>query len=210
MTPLDRLLGAVKTLHESDPTLSGFAPWPGDLASPTGAPVTCPVAQTLPRMKLPGTRRTAPVIRALRTAAPHMEWRRTYTEAEVGSRFLDTYGYVELFGPNGHYRSQELRGYLGFWGPDLTYDWHAHEAEELYFTLSGRAVFSAGGGGNAMMSPETARQHASFQPHLMITLDKPYLAYALWRGPGIAGLPAMIEANAAATIASAETPPGAL
>lgn len=191
MSTVARLLAAVKTLHESHEALMRFAPWPDDLSPQQVMPIPCPAAQSLGQRSLPGSRFTAPVIRALRRAAPDLEWRRTYTEEEVGARFLDTYGYVELFGPAGHFRSQKLRGYLGYWGPDLTYDWHAHEAEELYFTLSGRAVFSAHGAPNIMMRTGEARLHTSNQPHLMITLDRPYLAYAVWRGAGMDGLPMM-------------------
>ncbi|MEO0484791.1 MAG: dimethylsulfonioproprionate lyase family protein [Pseudomonadota bacterium] len=191
MSPIARLLAAVRTLHESQPALMRFAPWPDDLTEQQVTPLPCPAGQSLGQRALPGSRWTAPVIRALRRAAPDMEWRRTYTEQEVGARFLDTYGYVELFGPRGHFLSRKLRGYLGYWGPDLTYDWHAHEAEELYFTLSGSAVFSAHGSPNAVMKVGDARLHSSNQPHLMITLDRPYLAYAVWRGDGIEGLPMM-------------------
>ncbi|MEM9438426.1 MAG: dimethylsulfonioproprionate lyase family protein [Pseudomonadota bacterium] len=192
MSNVARLLAAVKTLHESHSALARFAPWPDDLSEQQVMPIPCPAAQSLGQRALPGSRWTAPVIRALRRAAPEMEWRQTYTEEEVGPRFLETYGYIELFGPTGHFHSRQLRGYIGYWGPDLTYDWHAHEAEEVYFTLSGAAVFSAHGAPNKMMRVGDARLHTSHQPHLMITLDRPYLAYALWRGEGMEGLPMMM------------------
>ncbi|MEL6958004.1 MAG: dimethylsulfonioproprionate lyase family protein [Pseudomonadota bacterium] len=194
MSNVVRLLSAVQKLHEATPELSRYAPWPDDLSDQQIMPVPCPAGQSLGVQSLPGTRQTAPVIKALRCAAPEMEWRQTYSEAEVGARFLETYGYVELFGPNGHFRSSKLRGYIGYWGPDLTYDWHAHEAEELYFTLSGKAVFSAHGAPNVMMSVGTARAHETNQPHLMITLDRPFLAYVLWRGAGLDGRPRMSAA----------------
>ena len=154
-------------------------------------PEPCPASTTLGVRSLRGTRATAPVIKALRAAAPLLHWKQTYTEEEVGRDFLDTYGYIELFGPSGHFQSNKLRGYIGFWGPGLTYDWHDHEAEELYFTLAGSAVFCARGASNMMMRPGQGRAHKSHQPHLMVTLDQPYLAYALWRGAGMEGLPKM-------------------
>ena len=193
MSAVTRLLSAVRRLHEATPDLRDYAPWPDDLSSRQILPETCAASETLGVRSLRGTRSTAPVIRALRRAAPELHWKQTYAEAEVGQRFLDTYGYVELFGPEGHFRSAKLRGYIGFWGPDLTYDWHEHEAEELYFTLAGRAVFAARGAPNAMMRPGHARTHLTRQPHLMITLDQPYLAYAVWRGAGLDGLPRMVS-----------------
>ncbi|MEM6305701.1 MAG: dimethylsulfonioproprionate lyase family protein [Pseudomonadota bacterium] len=191
MNRVSRLLAAVKRLHEATPALMRYAPWPDDLSPQQVMPQGCPAAATLDSRSIPGTRATAPVIRALRAAANDLEWRQTYTVEEVGQRFLDTYGYVELFGPAGHFRSAKLRGYLAYWGPDLTYDWHAHEAEELYFTLGGRGVFSAHGAPNVMLRPGETREHSTLQPHMMITLDQCYVAYALWRGAGIEGLPRM-------------------
>lgn len=192
MSAIDHLLTAVQRLHQAAPALAAYGPWPDDLVRQSVPEQACAAAQTLGVRALRGTRQTAPVIKALRAAAPDLHWRQTYSEAEVGRRFLDTYGYVELFGPTGHFRSTKLRGYLAFWGPDLTYDWHAHEAEELYFTLAGRAVFCADGAPNVVLRPGEARSHASEQRHLMVTLDHPYLAYAVWRGPGLEGLPRMV------------------
>ncbi|WP_147124260.1 dimethylsulfonioproprionate lyase family protein [Shimia ponticola] len=192
MSRVQRLLDAVRKLHEATPELMAYAPWPDDLSAQQVMPHPCPVAQTMGDRKLPGSRSTRPVIQALRAATPDLEWRQTYSEAEVGAEFLQTYGYVELFGPGGHFRSRKLRGYIGFWGPGLTYDWHAHEAEELYFTLSGNAVFCAHGAPNVMLRTGQARAHHSNQPHLMVTLDRPYLAYAVWRGAGMEGLPKMV------------------
>ena len=192
MSAIAALLSAVRALHERTPELASYAPWPSDLSPFEVRPHLVEAAQNLGVQSLRGTRCTARVIKALRRAAPELEWRQTYTKEEVGERFLQTYGYVELFGPTGHYRSNQLRGYLGFWGPDLTYDWHAHEAEELYFTLAGQAVFAARGASNVSLKPGQARSHAANQPHMMITLDQPYLCYVLWRGAGLDGLPRMI------------------
>ncbi len=194
MTPLHALLRTIQRLHTNTPALHGFTPWPEDLTPTKLGPAPCAAAATVTNAAMPGTRATSPVIRALRRAAPNLHWKQTYSEAEVGARFLATYGYVELFGPNGHFHSAEVRGYVGYWGPDLIYDWHAHEAEELYFTLSGRAMFCARGASNALLRPGEARQHLTEQPHFMATLDRPYLAYAVWRGAGIDGLPRMIAA----------------
>lgn len=145
-------------------------------------------------MALADTDQTRPVIEALRAAAPDLQWKQTYTEDEVGAHFLQSYGYVELFGPSGHFRSTQLRGYLGYWGPGLTYDWHSHQAEELYFALAGRSAFAAKGAANVYVKPGEARQHESHQPHLMMTLDQPYLTYAIWRGEGMADKAALIKA----------------
>lgn len=192
MSEAARLLKAVQRLHEATPALAGYAAWPDDLSPQSVMPNPVAASQTLGVRSLRGTRSTAPVIRALRRAAHELHWKQTYSEAEVGAQFLETYGYVELFGPTGHFRSARLRGYIGYWGPDLVYDWHDHEAEELYFTLAGRAVFAAKGAENVVLKPGESRAHTANQPHMMMTLDQPYLTYALWRGDGMEGLPRMI------------------
>lgn len=195
MSAVGNLLAAVRQLHESTPALQAYAPWPDDLSFQQVMAEPCPAAGTLGVRSLRGTRATSRVIKSLRAAAPQLHWKQTYTEEEVGREFLDDYGYVELFGPGGHFLSNKLRGYIGFWGPCLTYDWHDHEAEELYFTLAGNAVFCAKGSPNLMLKPGQARSHASHQPHLMVTLDQPFLAYVVWRGAGFDGLPRMIAST---------------
>ncbi|MGR3493017.1 MAG: dimethylsulfonioproprionate lyase family protein [Shimia sp.] len=159
MSAIDRLLATVRTLHHTTPELSAFAPWPTDLGPQSVRPGRHKARGVLASGGLRATRQTAPVLRALRTAAPVLEWRQTYSEAEVGAKFLKSYGHVELFGPEGHDHSALLRGYLGYWGPGLTHDWHVHEAEEVYFTLAGSAVFSARGAPNVILRPGQARLH---------------------------------------------------
>ena len=39
----------------------------------------------------------------------------------------------------------------------------------------------------------TARVHASHQPHLMVALDQPVLAYVVWRGARFDGLTRMLR-----------------
>ncbi|MEM1236961.1 MAG: dimethylsulfonioproprionate lyase family protein [Pseudomonadota bacterium] len=194
MSAIGKLLMTIRRLHEATPMLHDYAPWPDDLSEQQVIAAQVPASNTLGVRSLRGTRSTAPAIKALRAAAPLLHWKQTYSEEEVGREFLDTYGYVELFGPGGHFQSNKLRGYLGFWGPGLTYDWHDHEAEELYFTLAGSAVFSAKGASNLMLRPGQGRAHSSHQPHLMITLDQPFLSYVVWRGAGMDGLPKMLRA----------------
>ncbi|MEM6277739.1 MAG: dimethylsulfonioproprionate lyase family protein [Pseudomonadota bacterium] len=191
MSAIGTLLGAVRQLHQATPSLNGFAPWPDDLSDRQVLPEAVPATTTLGVRSLRGTRDTARVIKALLAAAPHLHWKQSYSEEGVGRDFLDAYGYVELFGPGGHFHSTTLRGYIGYWGPGLTYDWHDHEAEELYFTLAGSASFCAKGMPSQVLRPGQARAHASNEPHLMATMGQPFLTYALWRGAGMAGLPRM-------------------
>jgi mannose-6-phosphate isomerase-like protein (cupin superfamily) len=97
-----------------------------------------------------------------------MHWKRTYTEEEVGHDFRSRYGYYELFGPTGHFKSTQLRGFVAFWGNELTYDWHSHEAEEIYLILGGSALFRTKNG-ERLVTPNETIMHHSRQSHSMIT-----------------------------------------
>ena len=194
MNAVDRLLQKMQKLHLSTPALQAYAPWPTDLTPLSQKPKPCPVARKIKHLPARKNRATSKIFPALQEAAPHLRWKQTYTEAEVGQNFLQNYGYIELFGPDGHFHSQQARGYIGIWGADLTYDWHNHEAEELYFALAGEAVFCADGSSNKVLRPGDDRIHSSNQRHMMVTLDKAFIAYALWKGDGMDGLPRMVSA----------------
>lgn len=194
MSRVQTLLDAVRGLHVATPRLQLFAPWPDALHDRGLEPASCPAPDVLSSCLA----HTAPdfqrVIKALLDAMPDLQWRQTYAEHEVGADFLRSYGYVELFGPNGQFHCPDLRGYLGFWGPRLTYDWHSHPAEEVYFSLAGTARFEADGLPDAEVGVGASRHHASNQQHRMMTLDRPYLTYALWLGDRLAENARMVAA----------------
>mgnify|MGYP000211460411 FL=1 len=183
---LDHLMRAATNLVRITPTLSRFAPWD------TGprrdlAPASLPTVSALVAWDgghIPATR---PLHDAVRAACPLAHWRQTYSVEEVGQRFLDTYGWFELAGPTGHFVADGLRAYIGFWGPDLVYPMHAHEAEEIYFILSGRARFISEGLPDAMLHPGESRLHHRYQRHAMKTEGDPVLTLVLWRGTGLEG-----------------------
>ena len=187
---LGRVLEAARQLHAAHPDLSAFAPWPDDL-SPANLPAApIPATPLVARFPLPGTPLTDPLVRAIRETAHQASWLQTYTEAEVGADFLNRYGYYELFGPSGHFRTTRLRGYVAYWGAQLNYDWHSHQAEELYLALAGQAVFKVEGDTRRVGAGET-RAHASWQSHAMDTTDQPILSFVLWRGAGMDDVPRM-------------------
>lgn len=177
---LTPLLHEIQQIHENTPDLTGFGPWPSDLTYAHRAPVSAPVVALLPGR-----------LTTLAAAAPYLEWRRTYRADEVGDDFLNRYGYVELFGPQGHFHSTQLRGYIAYWDRRLDYGWHHHEAEELYFGLEGTPEFLSQSKPSVTLHPGQTRHHAPWEVHSMKTHDTGFLCYALWRGPGLAGLPEM-------------------
>lgn len=187
---LDAVLEAARQLHATHPDLNGFAPWPDDLTSSGLQPRAIPATDLVANLPLPGTEQTDALVQAVKAATDLASWKRTYTEEEVGADFRNRYGYYELFGPTGHFHSTQLRGYIGFWGEGLSYDWHSHEAEELYLNIAGEATFYSDEDQTIVPAGET-RAHTSWQSHAMVTNDQPILTFVLWRGAGMADLPKM-------------------
>lgn len=181
------LLDAVQSLHASTPAMAEFGAWPTDLRHADFPPRHIPATDLVAGFGAGGL----PIGTAIAQAAPHASWKRTYTEAEVGADFRARYGYFELFGPSGHFHSDQLRCYVGYWGGGLHYDWHNHEAEELYFCVGGSGKFHAEGEDDKTLRPGEAKFHRSMQRHAMTTGDEPFLCLAFWRGAGMAGLPRM-------------------
>jgi mannose-6-phosphate isomerase-like protein (cupin superfamily) len=188
-TALDTALAAARACHEDIPELSAFVDWPADLrASPRPArhlPAGDQLQGAEPSI---GTRRLRD---ALIDIAPFVEWRHTYTEAEVGAHFLDHYGWFELAGHTGHFHSETARITVAFWGPGLYYGWHHHRAEELYLVVAGHAMFETPGTALHELGPGQTQFHASNEPHSMTTTDSAILTLVLWRGEGLADDPAM-------------------
>ena len=189
--PFDTALATARALHAQVPELRNFASWPTDLTSAGLAPRSIPATDLVADLVAPTLPLCRPLLDATRALAAHAHWKRTYTEAEVGADFRARYGYFELFGPAGHFHSASLRGYLGFWGAGLHYDWHHHQAEEIYFILAGSAEFHAENQPPVTIGPGQIRQHTAHQPHAMTTHDNPVLTFVLWRGTGLSGLPEM-------------------
>ncbi len=187
---LEDVLKAARQLHQVHPDLSAFGAWPTDLSATVSEPNDIPATDLVRGFDRPGTALTQQLTNAIKATTHLARWKQTYTEQEVGADFLNRYGYYELFGPTGHFHSTQLRGYIAYWGAGLTYDWHSHQAEEIYLTLAGGAVFRVEGN-EAVVGPDETRLHSSWQSHAMTTEDQPILTFVLWRGEGLDDLPRM-------------------
>ncbi|MEO1026320.1 MAG: dimethylsulfonioproprionate lyase family protein, partial [Pseudomonadota bacterium] len=137
----DALLASIAVLFEQRAELSAFATFPDQVVWSGLAANLVPAAGQVAAWPSGDDCPEADVHQAVQAVASSAEWRQSYTETEVGKRFLETYGYFELYGPSGHFQCENARGFIAYWGPGLTYDWHDHLAEELYFVLSGAALF---------------------------------------------------------------------
>lgn len=186
-----RVLEAARQLHAATPALTGFAPWPDDLRWAGQAPHAVPAAALMQADPGDACDATRPLQRALVALAPHIEWRLTYDEDEVGADFLRRFGWFELAGPDGHFRTDQLRMTVGYWGAGLYYPWHQHAPEELYTVVSGSALFELEGADALTLGPGDTRLHPGNRPHALTTTDAPILTFVLWRGAGLADDPRM-------------------
>jgi hypothetical protein len=137
---------------------------------------------------------TAELCELLSEAARDLEWRQTYTQADVASgaidaAFLDRYGWCEVIGPRAASRSDRMACGFLLLGPDTHYPSHRHDAEEIYVPLSGTAAWWQGRGDRGdgtgewrQRPPGSMIHYASCEPHAMRTHADPLLALYVWRG----------------------------
>jgi len=180
------LLNAAKDVYSSSSALKEFAPWPTDLSYEDKPVVLVPAVRQIKHWS-----DAHPLHKATQQVADYGNWKQSYTEDEVGFGFLQDYGYLELYGPDGHFKTDAGRAYLGYWGRGLYYPWHRHEAEEIYSVVSGSGYFESQGQEAALLGSGETRMHCSNQPHALTMTDGPILTFVLWRGIGMEGLPLM-------------------
>jgi mannose-6-phosphate isomerase-like protein (cupin superfamily) len=181
------LLKQSRAVYETCAALRTFHSWPTDLHFVDQAPVPVPAIRQMALWTAENEFHAA-----IQAILPFGNWQQTYLETDVGYGFLQDYGYIELYGPTGHFHSSSHRAYLGYWGRGLYYPWHKHEAEEMYCVISGAAYFEAEGEPPVELGPGGIRFHKSWQPHAMTCRRRPVLALILWRGSGLDGRAQMI------------------
>jgi hypothetical protein len=142
-------------------------------------PQVQPVVQYLPAALARPDSHTAPVCESLTALQGLLHWRQNASYSD--EHFLRGYGYCELLGPGGHWRSDRLALGLLLLGPQLTYPEHAHPATEVYVVLSGRAQWRQADRVWRTRPPASVIEHASMEPHAMCTGAEALLAAYLWR-----------------------------
>lgn len=127
---------------------------------------------------------TQSLLDAVRSATPHVCWRRSYTEKDAGidAFYLSNYGWFNLIAPSGPFVSDTLRLSVGYWEKGLFYPRHWHEPEEIYLTIAGSATFLSDGRDPIDAGAGATICHYSNQPHAADFSNAPLLAAAFWRG----------------------------
>ena len=155
--------------------------WPRDLIARPLAAHSLPVVSALEGLKRFAAPETRMLVEAIAALAGDLDWRQTYTSADFGQRFLDSYGWSEWIGERGAFLSDAIACGVLLLGPDTEYPAHSHEAEELYLPLAGHAFWRSGQSNWRLRSPGTWIHHPSWTTHAMRTADEPLLAAYVWR-----------------------------
>jgi hypothetical protein len=113
-------------------------------------------------------------------------WGQTYTPTDFGQRFIENYGWLEVFGTRGHFFNDTVAGGFLILGPDILYPDHHHIAEEIYIPLIGGAEWRMDDTPFRQREAGEVIYHASGVNHAMRTGDVPLLALYLWRGGPLA------------------------
>lgn len=92
------------------------------------------------------------------------------------------FAFVRIAGPAGIHKTDELSFGLFLQAPGCFYASHRHEAEELYFTLSGEAQWQKDEAEFASVPPGRLIHHLPWQPHATRTEETPILAMWSWTG----------------------------
>jgi hypothetical protein len=127
-----------------------------------------------------------PLIMLVAAHREALSWGQTYTADDFGERFLDNYGWVELFGKRGHFANDNVAAGLLVLGPDVLYPDHRHVAEELYVPLTGGTQWRKGEGGFVERAAGEVIHHPSNVSHAMRTGAEPLIALYLWCGGPLA------------------------
>ena len=162
-----------------------LADWPVAKERRPVVPSGLPVLRWLPEAKADAPAFSVELVNDLCRAAPSMAWRQTYTVAEVGTDFLENYGWTEIVGLSGPLASERIACGFLLLGPKTHYPRHRHEAEEIYIPLAGTALWQQGDGQWQERPPGTVVHHASDEPHAMRTGTRALLALYLWRSTNL-------------------------
>jgi len=147
---------------------------------------------------LPSNGPHADVIAALKGAVSDLPWRQSYGVKDgFPQAWLDAYGWVNFYAPDGVFQTNDIRISLGYWGPWVDYPLHAHAAVEDYLVLSGTATFVVEGRSDISAAPGDLVHVPSWAPHAFRHNQNGLLVAAFWRGAGLGTKSKLLERGSA-------------
>jgi Dimethlysulfonioproprionate lyase len=155
--------------------------WPRALIARPVVARSLPVLRALHGLSNHAAPDTRALVDAIAALADELDWRQTYSPTDFGQRFLDNYGWNEWIGGRGAFVSERVACGVLLLGPDTEYPAHAHEAEELYLPLAGRAYWRSGKSEWRLRTPGESIHHPRWTAHAMRTAREPLLSAYVWR-----------------------------
>ncbi len=177
----DEVINEIHNLWVNNLELSNFVKWPKDLCLSKIKSNKVEVTNKLSKWKRKDHSSTSKIHNLISTLSPYVNWEKGYDEKEVGKKFLKKYGFFELIGPTGHFLTSKMGLYVNFLDSDTCYPWHNHEAEELYFVISGEAKFESKNEKSEILKSTNTRFHKSYQPHSITTTNEKILTFVIWK-----------------------------
>jgi quercetin dioxygenase-like cupin family protein len=177
---LERIHALLESLRA--PRLDPFlAEWPTEAPSRGVTPRSLPVLRYESVFASTAPPWARGVTEELLRLTPSLQWGQSYPASEVGTQFLENYGWTEIAGLHGPIPSEHVAVGFLMLGPATLYPRHRHEAEEIYVPVSGTAAWQGGDGIWRNEPPGALVVHERNEPHAMQTSSEPLLALYLWR-----------------------------
>ena len=175
----------VKFCNSRDDILEFCGPIPKRLKYISNPPQRQPVQELVNKICTTKFPKTKTVLDDIIRANYELRWNTTYSENEVGTDFIKRYGWFDLIGPNGPFLINHTRIMIGYWGANLDYQMHWHEAEEAYVPLAGSALFWSEHNGKTIAGVGDIVTHKSNEKHSTKMNNGFLLALAIWKGPDL-------------------------
>ena len=171
----------IEKLWSNNKKLSNFVKWPKNLVLKEKTTHKINVTEKLSIWKSSDDHQIDKIHNLISNLAPHVNWNNGYSEDQTSKEFLDKYGFFELIGPTGHFVTTDMALYVNYLDKNSYYPWHNHEAEELYFIVSGEAKFESESEKPKILKSTDTRFHKSYEPHRITTTNKNILSFVIWK-----------------------------
>ena len=171
----------IEKLWSDNKQLTNFVNWPKNLVLTNKSKNKINVTQKLSSWKSNNDEQIDKVHNLISNLAPHVNWNNGYSEDQTSKEFLDKYGFFELIGPTGHFVTTDMALYVNYLDKNSYYPWHNHEAEELYFIVSGEAKFESESEKPKILKSTDIRFHKSYEAHRITTTNKNILSFVIWK-----------------------------
>ena len=180
----DLFIGALKEIKyiwSTNQTLSNFVSLPEDLKLDNVKNNQINATTKLASWSESDVANNNKIHKILSSLSFNVKWENGYAEKDVNKNFLNNYGFFELIGPTGHFKTSKLALYVNYLDKKSFYPLHNHEAEELYFIISGEAKFENNNGDYEILTSNKTRFHKSFEPHAITTDNNQILSFVIWK-----------------------------